>query len=152
MPWVYKIVDIKTEDVVFNEATYYKVHFWRTRGAEARGDPPQIINEFIANLKPVRQRAVTDDRGFLLRESGVYASIKARGNPDDATVMEDFNVDVVGEMEASIERFIKMAVGRDLPNVNLSDSRFVPTTADPRGILARADVQAAKDRKREFRP
>lgn len=150
MPWVYRITEIKTE--ANTGGTYVKVHLWRNRGAAQQGDPPHIINEHIMNLKPVRQRAVTDDRGFILKQSGVYASPSAPGDPNDPTVKEDVNVDIRAEIESNIKLFITRAKLTNLPDIDMSDSRFVPTDDDPRGILSRADVQAAKNRNQEFTP
>ena len=151
MPWVYKIEEIKTATV--SGGTYIKVNIWRTRAGEARGDPPNIVSEHLMNLKPVRQRAVMDDRGFTLRESGVYASPNAPNNPSDPAVKEDVNVDVVAEMESAIKRFISMADRTNMPDdPGDNPSDIARSSADPRGLLARSDMIAAKGRKREFTP
>ena len=150
MPWVYEITDIQT--VTASGATYVLVDFWRTRGASQRGDPPHITEEFIMSLRTTYEPVVTDDRGFSLRESGVYASPNAPPDESDPPVTETVPADVVGEMEGNIERFISSAKAKGIPDVDMSDPNLGKSNADPRGILARSDVQAAKGRKREFTP
>ncbi len=150
MPWAYKVDEIST---TARGSTYVKVNMWRTAAAERRGDPPNIVEEFLMNLKAVRKRAVRDERGYTLRESGVYASPRAPSNPDDPSVKEDVDVDVAARMEKNITNFIGMVerTGRgDDPGDNLLDP--VRSNADPQGILARDDVKAVKGRTREFRP
>jgi len=148
MPWVYRITDVKTIGV----GTYVKVSIWRTKAAAARGDPPSIVNEHIMNLKPVRQRAVKDGRGYTLRQSGVYASPRAPADDADPPVKENVNVDVRAEIEANVKRFIDRAHQRALPDLDMSDPGLKPTAADPRGILARPDVAAVKGKNLEHNP
>ena len=151
MPWVYKITEIKTATV--SGATYIKVNIWRTRAAEARGDPPNFVSEQLMNLKPVRQRAVLNDDGYSLRESGVYASPNAPSNAGDPVVKEDTTIDVVAEMEGYVKDFIRTAVRINMPDdIGDNPSSIVRSDDDPRGLLALSDMQAAKNRKREFTP
>ena len=146
MPWIYRITDVKT----LGEGTYVKVSIWRTRASANKGDPPNIINEHVMNLKSVRQRNVTRLDGYTLRQSGVYASPQAPPDPDDPPVKEDVNIDVRAEIEANIKLFIDRA--GNLPDIDMSEPSWVPTTDDPRGILARPDVAAVKNKNIEYSP
>lgn len=148
MPWVYRITDVKT----IGAGTYVKVNIWRTKAAAARGDPPNIINEHIMNLKSVRQRNVTNKDGYTLRESGVYASPRAPADPTDPPVKENVDVDVRGEIEGNIKRFIDRAIQTGLPDLDMSEPAWVPDNTDPRGILARPDVQAVKNKNIDYSP
>ena len=151
MPWVYRITEIKT--ATESGSTYISVDIWRSRGAEARGDPPHIVSEQLMNLKPVRQRAVLNDDGYSLRESGVYASPNAPSDEADPVVKEDVTIDVVAEMEGYIKDFIRTAVRINMPDdPGDNPSGIARDNADPRGLLARSDMVAAKGRKREFTP
>ena len=151
MPWVYKITEIATATA--SGGTYISVDIWRSRGAEARGDPPHIVSEQLMNLKPVRQRAVRDGDGNYLRESGVFASPNAPPNEADPVVKEDVTIDVVAEMEGYVKDFIRTAVRINMPDdPGDNPSGIARSNADPRGLLARTDMKAAKGRKREFTP
>ncbi|KKN54906.1 hypothetical protein LCGC14_0587990 [marine sediment metagenome] len=150
MPWIYRITEIKTEPKT--GGGYVKVHLWRTSAAAASGDPPDIVNEHIMNLKPVRQRAVTDERGHTLRQSGKWAAPEARADPDDPPVKENANVDVGAQIRANIERFIDRAQQLGFADMDMSDPSFAPTNADPHGVLARPDVTALKNKNIEHDP
>lgn len=142
IPWVFIVKEIKTLGV----GTYVLVHIWRSKGAEARGDSPNIINEHLMNLKSIRQRNITRLDGYTLRQSGVWASPRAPPNPLDPPVKENVNINIRAEIEENIKLFIDSAIHTNLPNIDLSEPRWIPDTSDPRGILARVDVQELKNK------
>ncbi len=135
MSWVYQIQEIKTEKKTGE--TYVLAHFWPSRAAFTKAEKPAIEEDFIMQLRPTRQRAVTNDEGKTLRESGVWASHRAPPDDNDPAVTELVEIDLRAEIKNNIERFLKR---HHHVRGSLRDPAIKTDTSDPHGILAKPEV------------
>ena len=61
-----KIIEVSTGE----GHTYVLVHFWRTKAARTRGEPPYLIEDFLMQLRPTGTRLL--DEGNPLAGSETY--------------------------------------------------------------------------------
>ena len=108
---------------------YVLVRFWPTEGERARGDEPLVTEDFVMQLS----------------DSGVRAILDGAGDPTGATSV--YQRDVPAEIIANIERYITRAEAKGYRG-NRTSQQIPRDSADPRSVLARADVHGLRGQRR----
>lgn len=137
-----KIVEIST--LSGTPYTYVLLHLWPNRKSYDAGDEPSGDNQFIMDLYKTREQRITDSQGRHKTLEGKFV------HPDRATGNEDWetaisHVDIAAKIEANVRAYmaerVKLAKTKDAYPVFHAQPAMVRTRDDPRGILARSDVQ-----------
>ena len=82
-----KIIEVSTDKKTGH--TYVLVHFWRSKAARGRSDPPYLIEDFLMQLRSTGRRVIDE------------------GNPLAGS--ETFDRDLPAEIRANIRRYIAEA-------------------------------------------
>ena len=138
---MYRIID---EISTARGMTYVRVRFWNDQADhDARPTQPRIVKDFLMQLVSTASRIVTNEDGWYKRLSdGVFIDPSTL-EPGDLTVWEKEAVSrpVAEEIEANLEAYYDRATARTETGDRTSVRSNERTQDDPRGILARQDVQ-----------
>lgn len=109
-------------------------HFWYGRVRFEAGALPDIVEDFVMQLRPSGQCIVTDARGWLKRADGVFVdpATLVPGEPEPKWVTEVAARDVLAEAEANIAWFASEAVKLNLKGDRTSRARG---GTDTRGLV-----------------
>ncbi len=145
---LYRIVEVSTDKA--SGHLYCLVHFWRRKTDQAKGKPPDRINDFLMQLRPTGERVVTNAQGWPKRKDGVFIdpAMLDPEKPEPEWERETFDRDLPAEMRANIEAYWGRAEeaeagGKPYP-ANHTSPRIQRDNSDPHGVLARPDVAALR--------
>ena len=139
----YKIVEVSTDKA--SGHTYVLVHFWLTRGDFSRNKPPFRKNDFLMQLRPTEERAVTNIDGWPNAQNGTFIDPSTLGldQPQPEWELETVNRDLPAEIKANIEAYWQRTLIKPLP-LDHTNPRIQRDESDPHGVLARPDVTALR--------
>lgn len=133
---IYEIVN-KATDAATGEL-YLVVKFWDD-GQDPDTDPPDLINDFVMQLRATRQRIVTDGQGQLKLTDGSF--IDPPDIDDDTAYdfeFETVDVDVAARVEKNILAYWDRAKKRNevaAARVSFVDARRQTDRTDPHGVM-----------------
>ncbi len=124
--------------------TYVLLHLWPNKKSYEAGDEPSGDNQFVMDLYKTREQRITDSQGRHKTLEGKFV------HPDRAKGDEDWelsisHVDVAAEIKANVRAYMVRRLELDGTEDEYPAFHAQPfvvrTQDDPRGILARSDVQ-----------
>ena len=138
-----RIIELRTDRATGH--AYLLVHFWQTKAARTRGDPPFLIEDFLMQLRPTGTRLIDE------------------GNPALGTV--PFDRDLPAEIKQNIRAYVaeaeKLGYRGDNSSQTATGGEFFAKgrlvrpsgrpikaiqrdSSDPHGVLAKPEVVALR--------
>lgn len=106
---------------------YVLVSFWRSQAWHDAGNPADLVNDFVMQLRRTVVRVVTNGDGWWQRDSdGVFVD-PATVEPGDTTAWRRETVtktraDLLGEIRANVRAYVREAVARDYRGDHTADA------------------------------
>jgi len=139
----YKVIEVSNHtDSGF---LYLKVAFWSNRGDFILGRPSVVLDDFIlGHLQQIGRRIITDALGRWKRKSDGQFIDPTTLPINDLTEWdrEDFAVDVKADIQRTILAFWQTAQAKGWTGDRTT--RGTRDVNDPRGFLARPDIQSLR--------
>ncbi len=132
----YRIVKIATQEPHGN--TYVLAHYWRSRAASRRGEPPSRINGFPMGLaSKVVEVMIFDARGWAQTRGGKWVDVT---DPRNVTGIEVWKVrpmvlDRGSMIREVVEAYYWRAEANDYPRDYSKEPGIRRSKADPNGVL-----------------
>jgi len=142
----YRIVRIATQEP--HGSTYVLAHYWPSRAAFRRGEPPARTNDFVLRLPPrTVQRIVTDDQGRFLTVGGAAVDTS---DPANLTGLEVWRTEPVTINRRSmileiVDAYWARAQAGGFPRDH-RNRRIKRSDRDPNGVLAEAADLVGEER------
>lgn len=138
----YEVDEVSTE--ARTGMTYVLVRFWPSEKAAKAGEPPELVNDFIMQLRAEANDPVFNEMGPVQRKDGVFVPPEALTERDRQVgfAVRQHEYDVQQIIRQNIESFAQRAEAKGLKGSRAGS--FERVQSDPHGVLARVDVATLK--------
>ena len=140
-----KIIELRTDRATGH--AYLLIHFWQTKAARTRGDPPFLIEDFLMQLRPTGTRLIDEDNpalGTVPFDRDLPAEIRGNIRAYIAEAEQhSYRGDNSSRNATGGEFFAK---GRMVRPSGRPITRIERDSSDPHGVLAKPEVVALRDK------